>query len=77
MNGNGRSGKAGGPFPIARIYGMAPKKIVNIIYFDPAWAVKITLVGPVVSGSMGDTDVYGGPQHAPLLGHRIPVPEDR
>jgi len=32
---------------------MAPKKIVNIIYFDPAWAVKITLVGPVVSGSMG------------------------
>lgn len=36
MNGNGRSGKAGGPFPIARIYGMAPKKIVNIIYVDPA-----------------------------------------
>jgi len=56
---------------------MAPKKIVNIIYFDPARAVKITLVGPMVSGSMGETDVYGGQQHAPLLGLRIPVPEDR
>ncbi len=62
---------------MARICGLAPEKIIKIIYLDPAWAVKITLVRPVVSGSMGDTDVYGGQQHAPLLGLRIPVPEDR
>jgi hypothetical protein len=68
--------RPGVPFPSHGFTGWLPK-IVNIIYFDPAWAVKITLVGPVVSSSMGETDVYGGQQHAPLLGLRIPVPEDR
>jgi len=60
---------------IAGIYGMPPEKIIKITYFDPAWAVKITLVRPVVSGSVGDTDVYGAQQHAPLLGLRVPVSE--
>lgn len=58
---------------IADTYGILPVNITNIVYFDPAWAVKITMIRPVASGAIGDTDVYGAQQHAPLLGLRIPV----
>ena len=40
---------------------------MNIIYFDPAKAVKITIVRPIPSGSLGETDVYGAQQHSPLI----------
>jgi hypothetical protein len=63
------------PPRIARIYGVTQDKIIKIVYFDPAFAVKITMVRPVVSGSPGDTDVYGAQQHAPLLGLQIPLTE--
>ncbi|MBC7294459.1 MAG: DUF4387 family protein, partial [Thermoleophilia bacterium] len=36
--------------------------------------LKITLVRPLPSGSVGDTDIYGAQQHAPLLGLLVPVP---
>ena len=61
---------------IARIYGISTDQIITIVYFDPAWAIKITLIRPVVSGSIGDTDVYGAQQHAPLLNLEIPVMEE-
>jgi hypothetical protein len=60
---------------ISQLYGITTHKITRIIYFDPAWAVKITLIRPLVSGSIGDTDVYGAQQHAPLLVLKIPIPE--
>jgi hypothetical protein len=60
---------------ISQIYGISLDKIINIVYFDPAWAVKISLVRPVISGAVGDTDIYGAQQHAPLLGIKIPVKE--
>lgn len=61
---------------IARIYGVSPDEIIDIIYFDPAWAIKISLIRPVVSGAIGESDVYGAQQHAPLLNIQIPVKED-
>jgi hypothetical protein len=61
---------------IARIYGISIDKIITIVHFDPAWAIKISLVRPVVSGAVGDTDVYGAQQHAPLLGLEIPVMDE-
>ena len=61
---------------IARIYDISIDKIITIVHFDPAWAIKITLIRPVVSGSIGDTDVYGAQQHAPLLNLEIPVMEE-
>ena len=35
--------------------------------FAPALAVKITLPRDVISGDIGDRDIYGAQQHAPLL----------
>ncbi len=52
---------------IAGLYGIEPDLIAEIIFFDPASAIKVVLPRPVVSGGPGDTDVYGAQQHAPLL----------
>lgn len=50
------------------LYKIPESDVITLIYFDPAKAVKITIVRPMVSGALGETDVYGAQQHAPLLG---------
>lgn len=52
---------------ISTLYNIVPENILDIIEFDPAVAVKITIKRPTVSGDIGETDVYGAQQHAPLL----------
>lgn len=58
---------------IAGAYGIAAAAIDRVIYFDPAFAVKITMPRRMPSGAPGDTDVYGAQQHAPLLNLEIEV----
>ena len=41
---------------------------LNLVWFAPANAVKITIKRPISSGAPGETDIYGAQQHAPLLG---------
>ena len=52
----------------ARLYGIKEKEVMEVINFDPAKAIKITIERPICSGNLGETDVYGAQQHAPLLG---------
>jgi hypothetical protein len=52
---------------VARLYGVAEDQVLDVIYFDPALAIKICLPREVSSGAPGDRDVYGAQQHAPLL----------
>lgn len=59
----------------ARLYGIGEDKIIALVHFDPASAVKCTMVRPVISGAPGDTDIYGAQQHAPLLALEVPVRE--
>lgn len=40
---------------------------VAVLPFAPALAIKITLPRDVISGDIGDRDIYGAQQHAPLL----------
>lgn len=58
----------------ARIYRIEVDRITALVHFDPASAIKCTMVRPVVSGSPGDSDIYGAQQHAPVLELRVPVP---
>ena len=58
---------------IARLYSVQPSAVKKIIYFEPARALKITMERGKVSGGVGDTDVYGAQQHAPLLEMEIPL----
>ncbi|MCL2392576.1 MAG: DUF4387 domain-containing protein [Oscillospiraceae bacterium] len=53
---------------ICSLYGVTPEKIVSIVAFAPAKAIKATIKRPLCSGDLGETDVYGAQQHAPLLG---------
>lgn len=59
---------------VAGLYRVAPCRISHLVFFDPALAIKITMARWIDSGSVGDTDVYGAQQHAPLMGMRLPVP---
>lgn len=53
------------------LYGIPVSDVLHLVYFDPAKAVKITIRRPLPSGSLGETDVYGAQQHAPLMGMNI------
>lgn len=52
---------------ICKLYGIDKEDIINIVEFQPACAIKITIKRPICSGDLGETDVYGAQQHAPLL----------
>jgi hypothetical protein len=56
---------------VARLYRLSPNA-VDVIHYDPAYAIKITIPREVPSGDPADSDVYGAQQHAPLLGVEIP-----
>ena len=51
---------------IASLYGVS-ENAVEIVNYDVAWAIKITLPRRVASGDVDDSDVYGAQQHAPLF----------
>ena len=51
----------------ATLYRIDPSKIIDIVHFHPAKAIKITIERPVCSGDLRETDVYGAQQHAPLM----------
>lgn len=53
---------------VARLYGIPEEHVLQVIYFDPAKAVKATIKRPIPSGTLGETDVYGAQEHAPLMG---------
>ena len=52
----------------AKLYNINEADITGVIAFAPAKAIKITIVRPLASGDLGECDVYGAQQHAPLLG---------
>jgi hypothetical protein len=57
---------------IARLYGVAESDVLFTEY-PPALAWKATLPRRIASGAVGDTDVYGAQQHAPLLTIDVPI----
>jgi hypothetical protein len=52
---------------IAKLYNIDESDVISIVEFKPANAIKATIVRPFPSGALGETDVYGAQQHAPLL----------
>lgn len=60
------------PALIARLY-RVPVESVVFTEFPPAHAYKATIERRIASGAVGDTDVYGAQQHAPLLDIEIPI----
>lgn len=58
---------------IASLYKIPVENVIALVEFEPAYAIKATIVRPRSSGSLGETDVYGAQQHAPMLKLEIPL----
>lgn len=52
---------------ISNLYRIPAEDVLSIVYFPNARAIKATIVRPLPSGAMGERDVYGAQQHAPLV----------
>ena len=52
---------------IAELYRIPEMDVISIVYFPNAKAIKATIVRPLPSGALGERDVYGAQQHAPLV----------
>ena len=52
---------------IAELYKIRSEDVISIVYFPNAKAIKATIVRPLPSGALGERDVYGAQQHAPLV----------
>lgn len=57
---------------IARLYGVEASEVLFTPY-RPALAFKATIDRLIPSGAVGDTDVYGAQQHAPLLDIEVDI----
>lgn len=57
---------------VAQLYHLAPERILEFVRYDAALGIKITYLRDVPSGTVGDRDVYGAQQHAPLMDIDIP-----
>lgn len=60
------------PELIARLYGV-PLGNVQFTEYPAALAWKATIPRRIPSGGVGDTDIYGAQQHAPLLDIEVPI----
>jgi hypothetical protein len=52
---------------IAELYRMPVDDVLHVIEFDQGNAFKVAVRRVRTSGSVGDTDVFGAQQYAPLL----------
>src|SRR5690606_3722871 len=58
---------------VAALYGIPASRITDFVIFDPARAIKFTILRRRPSGSPGDSDIFGAQQYAPLLDIEVPV----
>lgn len=52
---------------VARILNVDPARITDFVEYDPAYAIKFTILRIRPSGSAGDGDIFGAQQYAPFL----------
>lgn len=52
---------------ICDLYQIQEEQIHHLVFFDQALGFKITISRDISSGNVGDRDVYGAQQHAPLM----------
>lgn len=57
---------------IAKLYSIPIDQVITFVQYDPGNAIKATIRRHKVSGDVGDSDVYGCQQHAPLLSIELP-----
>ena len=56
---------------VCQLFGIDKERLINIVYFIPANAIKITIVRGIVSGDFGESDIYGAQQHGSLMDFQL------
>jgi hypothetical protein len=57
---------------VAALFGVDEGRVTDFVVFEPANAIKFTIRRRQPSGSMGESDLYGAQQYAPLFDVEIP-----
>lgn len=57
---------------VAKLYNLSQNRITDFVAFDPAYAIKFSILRDRPSGSPGDPDVFGAQQYAPLMDIEVP-----
>lgn len=57
---------------LAALYHVPESWICTLATMDAAYGIKITMLRGISSGTVGDRDVYGAQQAAPLM--NLPIP---
>jgi hypothetical protein len=59
---------------VAEAYGVDPETITELVHFGVGFAIKITFPRSAVAGGagLGETDLFGSGQYAPLLNVEVP-----
>lgn len=60
---------------ISELYNIDENDVISIINFPYVRAIKVTIIRPIVSGSLGERDVYGAQQHFPLMNLKFELEE--
>jgi hypothetical protein len=58
---------------VSRRLSIDPQRITDFVEYDPAYAIKFTILRVRPSGSPGDSDIFGAQQYAPFLDIEIAV----
>jgi hypothetical protein len=57
---------------VAKLYGISQNRITDFVAFDPAYAIKFSILRERPSGSPGDPDIFGAQQYPPLMEIEVP-----
>jgi hypothetical protein len=57
---------------VARLFGVDEGRVTDFVVFEPANAIRFTICRLRPSGSMGESDLFGAQQYAPLFDVEIP-----
>ncbi|WP_347313379.1 DUF4387 domain-containing protein [Defluviimonas sp. SAOS-178_SWC] len=52
---------------VCDVLNVDPARLTDFVEYDPAYAIKFTILRMRPSGSAGDGDIFGAQQYAPFL----------
>lgn len=61
------------PEKVVEAYGVRTSDLSSWYIFRPGRALKFTFIRPINQGGLGETDIYGAQQHAPLMDLEVQI----
>lgn len=61
------------PDSVCRVLNVDRARLTDFVEYDPAYAIKFTILRVRPSGSPGDADIFGAQQYAPFLDLEVPA----